>query len=331
MSSTTTSTATPPKQHFDSLLEDVRVSKADFNHIVMDYLVRNGYPSSAEKFAAEANIQPQLDLDSIAQRVKIREAIHSGDIQTAIEEINEADPQLLDKNASLHFALLRLQLIELIRHATAKPDGDITPALDFATTYLAPRASIKTEFLGDLELAMALLIFPPENLTPVLAELLQPSLRQKVATDVNEALLRGGGEREKATIYSLISHRAWAEQRASKERSDSMPEGLALGLEPANAARDAQRENGSGTKNERDREGDSMATGWDVKHGRAAKEDHIARFRSSCFETGLIMLDVTFLVPDRSVEAKLSRVSDNCVGEITPAHITAQFHQRADI
>ena len=60
----------------------------------MDYLVRNGYPLAAQKFATEANVQPQLDMDSISQRVEIREAIHSGDIQTAIEKIHELDPQV---------------------------------------------------------------------------------------------------------------------------------------------------------------------------------------------------------------------------------------------
>ena len=62
----------------------------------MDYLVSHGCPLAAQKFAAEANIQPLPDLDSITQRVEIREAIHSGDIQTAIEKINELNPEVSD-------------------------------------------------------------------------------------------------------------------------------------------------------------------------------------------------------------------------------------------
>jgi hypothetical protein len=60
----------------------------------MDYLVTNGYPAAAKRFAVEANIQPKADIASIEERVEIRSAIHSGDIQTAIERINELNPQV---------------------------------------------------------------------------------------------------------------------------------------------------------------------------------------------------------------------------------------------
>lgn len=60
----------------------------------MDYLITNGYPAAAKKFAIEANIQPKVDFESIQERVEIRNAIYSGDIQTAIEKINELNPQV---------------------------------------------------------------------------------------------------------------------------------------------------------------------------------------------------------------------------------------------
>lgn len=60
----------------------------------MDYLVTNGYPSAAKKFASEANIQPQANIESIQERVDIRNSIYSGDIQAAIEKINELNPQV---------------------------------------------------------------------------------------------------------------------------------------------------------------------------------------------------------------------------------------------
>ena len=64
------------------------------NSLVMDYLVSEGYPSAAQNFAQEANIQPRVDAESIQERVEIRNAIHGGDIQTAIEKINELNPQV---------------------------------------------------------------------------------------------------------------------------------------------------------------------------------------------------------------------------------------------
>lgn len=72
----------------------------------MDYLVANGYPSAAQKFAVEANIQPKPDVQSIQERVEIRNAIHTGDIQTAIEKLNELNPQVLPPSLSPFVALL---------------------------------------------------------------------------------------------------------------------------------------------------------------------------------------------------------------------------------
>lgn len=69
-------------------------SLSDINHLVMDYLITNGYPAAANKFAVEANIQPKADADTIQARVEIRTAIHSGNIQSAIERINELNPQV---------------------------------------------------------------------------------------------------------------------------------------------------------------------------------------------------------------------------------------------
>jgi hypothetical protein len=60
----------------------------------MDYLVSEGYPRAAEKFAKEANIQLPLEEESIQSRVEIRQAIHSGDIDTAITKINDLNPQV---------------------------------------------------------------------------------------------------------------------------------------------------------------------------------------------------------------------------------------------
>jgi hypothetical protein len=69
-------------------------SSSDINYLVMDYLITNGYPAAASKFAVEANIQLRTDLESIQERVEIRTFIHSGNIQAAIEKINELNPHV---------------------------------------------------------------------------------------------------------------------------------------------------------------------------------------------------------------------------------------------
>lgn len=60
----------------------------------MDYLVKAGYPSAAARFAEEANIEMKEDDTYINERVQIRDSIFRGDMQTAIEDINEIDPQV---------------------------------------------------------------------------------------------------------------------------------------------------------------------------------------------------------------------------------------------
>ena len=152
--------------------------------------------------------------------------------------------KVLDSNPSLHFALLRLQLVELIRTCNSIPDGDITPALTFATTQLAPRAPTNPEFLEDLERTMALLVFPPESLEPQLAALLHPDLRRSVADRVNKAILTCQNQRRDAAIRNLVRLRAWAENTARDSKKD-LPARIELGLDgDKELYREESRENG---------------------------------------------------------------------------------------
>ncbi|KAL2800049.1 CTLH/CRA C-terminal to lish motif domain-containing protein [Aspergillus keveii] len=241
--SPTASTSTPTWHNFERKVDDVKPSKTDMNRLVMDYLVTNGYPAAAQKFAHEANIQT-VDADAIQERVEIRTAIYSGNIQSAIEKINELNPQILDENPSLHFALLRLQLVELIRSCTLNPDGDITPALEFATSQLAPRAPTNPQFLEDLEKTLALLIFPKENLTPSLAPLLHSDLRRDICAKVNAAILQNQGARTEALLCDFARLYAWAEQKAREAKKD-IPDKLDLGLGDTNNSNSASHSGAS--------------------------------------------------------------------------------------
>lgn len=245
MSSSTVSIPVPStnRHAFKRRVEEIKPSKTDINFVIMDYLINEGYPRAAKKFAMEANIQAPEE-GSIQVRVEIRNAIHAGDIETAIAKINELNPQILDSDPALHFSLLRLQLIELIRKCTESPNGDITPALTFASSQLAPRAPTNPTFLQQLETTMALLIFPPENLSPNLAQLLEPDLRQEVANAVNEAILASTGARREAQLRNLVRLRSWAESKARSAGKD-IPAKLPLGLDPENE-HDDDAMNGAG-------------------------------------------------------------------------------------
>jgi len=244
---------------------DVRPSKSDINTLVMNYLIIEGYPSAALKFAQEANISPQLDLQSIHERNQICTAINEGNVQSAIEMINDICPELLDTDPSLHFSLLRLQLIELIRASMSSPSNDIEPALTFASTQLASRAPQFPAFLKDLEHTMALLCFPPDQLSPTLAKLLEPEMRKEVAGKVNEAILVSQGVVPEAKMRSLVRLRAWVEEKAKLAESPrirAIPR-MELGLvTPPSEGGGSRSSPGIGTS-------DALKTEEDITNGSA--------------------------------------------------------------
>ena len=139
--------------------------------------------------------------------------------------------QILQHDQSLHFALLRLQLVELIKTANNSEDKDIQPALQFATENLAPIAPTNSQFLNDLEQTMALLVFEEMKLTPPLEAILDPALRIDVAKQVNEAILRANGEPAGTRLVELLKTRAWAEAEA-RRLGKPLPESMDIGLDP---------------------------------------------------------------------------------------------------
>lgn len=64
------------------------------NRLVMDYLVVEGYKEAAENFAREAGMSAVPDLQSIQNRMMVRNAIQRGDIVEAIEQVNDLNPEV---------------------------------------------------------------------------------------------------------------------------------------------------------------------------------------------------------------------------------------------
>lgn len=145
----------------------------------------------------------------------------------------------MDTDARLHFALLRLQLVELIRNC----DGDnvsTIAAIKFASEQLGPRVPRNDDFLIDLEKTMALFLYPRNDLRPEQQALLHPDLRMEVADKVNKAIVWRQTKRREAAIRQLIKVRTWAEGTVRTAGKD-LPEHLDFGLtgEAARISRDA--------------------------------------------------------------------------------------------
>lgn len=207
------------KDQWQARLNEIQVPRPVLNNLIMNYLINEGYQSSAIKFAREAGVESSVDLSSIKSRMKIKSLINAGKVEHAIELINDIEPELLDTNPGLHFELLRLQLIELIREIPKAGDMESTTrALDFASTHLAHRAAANSKYLQDLEWTMALLCFPKDQLVSPLHELMDVKLRWKVSSKVNEALLEMQGIAGTShQIHNLIKLWLWGEQSLSNK------------------------------------------------------------------------------------------------------------------
>lgn len=69
-------------------------SHSDINALILDYLTMEGYPNAAAKFSKEAKLQPHQDISSIQARQEIQTCIYGGNIQSAIETLNDLDPEV---------------------------------------------------------------------------------------------------------------------------------------------------------------------------------------------------------------------------------------------
>ncbi|KAB5594379.1 Mitogen-activated protein kinase kinase kinase [Ceratobasidium theobromae] len=201
-----TSKRTFDQAEWEAKLKDAQVTKDDLNRIVMDYLVTEGYKAAADEFCKEANMAPPAGLNRIDKRIVIRDAVQRGDIQEAIQQVNEFNPEILDANPSLYFHLQQQRLIEYIRA------GRTTEALQFAQSELAPRGFENPEFLSELERTMALLAFdqvpdPPADI----AELLLPAQRTRTASELNAAILASMGQGVEPKLVGLMRLLAWGE------------------------------------------------------------------------------------------------------------------------
>nr|KAG5694183.1 hypothetical protein BaRGS_016029 [Batillaria attramentaria] len=104
--------------------------------------------------------------------------------------------------------LRSLKLIELIR------DKDVEAALHYAQTHLSERVEENPEVMSELEKTLALLAFEnPEN-SPF-GELLHPSQRHKVASELNAAILEVDATPHIASLLKLL---LWGQDELDKRK-----------------------------------------------------------------------------------------------------------------
>mmetsp|Transcript_32856 Transcript_32856/g.43322 ORF Transcript_32856/g.43322 Transcript_32856/m.43322 type:complete len:80 (+) Transcript_32856:200-439(+) len=75
------------------------------DELVMNFLVHEGYKEGALSFAQESGVEAKIDTESIDQRKKVRQLILEGNIEDAIRQINDLNPEILEQNSDLLFNL----------------------------------------------------------------------------------------------------------------------------------------------------------------------------------------------------------------------------------
>ncbi|KRT82546.1 hypothetical protein AMK59_3467, partial [Oryctes borbonicus] len=171
------------KEEWIRLLDSKELNRTNMNKLIMNYLVTEGFKEAAEKFQQESGICPPVELNSLDDRIRIREAIISGRMQEATALINQLHPELLDNDRYLYFHLQQLHLIELIRN------NRVEEALAFAQSHLGEAGEDDPSVLSELERTIALLAFE-DPLSSPFGDLLLPAHRQKIAGEVNAAILK---------------------------------------------------------------------------------------------------------------------------------------------
>jgi len=62
--------------------------------LVMNFLVHEGFKEGALTFAQESGAKADIDTESIDSRISIRNLILEGNIEEAIREVNELNPEV---------------------------------------------------------------------------------------------------------------------------------------------------------------------------------------------------------------------------------------------
>lgn len=193
--------------------------------MILNYLVIEGFKEAAEEFIEESGLDEfeevkQLDLGSIEYRLKVRQAIQGGQISSAVRELNNFDPEILDTNPSVYFHLKLQEFLEMIR--SFRDSGDegstcidkVMGAIDFARENLAPIAQEQAggKYLEELEDAMSLLAAEMGATWPS-ASLLLPEHRLKTAKEVNSAILSSQAQPEVSKLPEILGLLQWAQNK----------------------------------------------------------------------------------------------------------------------
>ncbi|KAM3332916.1 hypothetical protein ACQJBY_028185 [Aegilops geniculata] len=199
------------------LYEDASVSDNDVRNIVLSYLMHNCFKESAETFLSSTGLKLPVDYTvDVDKRKAILNFVVEGDAVKAIELTEELAPNLLENDMDLHFDLISLHFIELIRSRKC------TEALEFGQKKLTPFGKV-SKYVEKLEDFMALLAYEEPEKSPMF-HLLAPEYRQNVADSLNRAILAHANLPAYSSLERVIQQSTVVRQYLQQEvDKDSYP------------------------------------------------------------------------------------------------------------
>ncbi|CRH01722.1 RanBPM and CLTH-like protein, putative [Plasmodium relictum] len=128
--------------------EYTKIHENDLNEVLMNYFCVHRMYDVAYEFKKEANVKPDMPIDTIKTRYLIQNEIMNNKIEKAIEHINNLDQGILKKHKDIIFFLKKQQLLKLILN------NNINEAIIYSQQELAPYPSLINE-IDDVMMLMA--------------------------------------------------------------------------------------------------------------------------------------------------------------------------------
>jgi macrophage erythroblast attacher len=158
-------------------------SRRRLDRLLVDYMLRHGYDSSAIALADEREMKDLVDIDTFVTMSKIRKSLQDGEVQEALAWCNENKKELRKMQSSLEFMLRCQQYIDMMR---SRPQTKLL-AINHARKYIYPYADTHPEEVRNMA---GLLAYMPDTDIEPYASLYSPSRWEKLAETFVEAYLK---------------------------------------------------------------------------------------------------------------------------------------------
>ncbi|GAB2291814.1 hypothetical protein Dimus_026065 [Dionaea muscipula] len=192
--------------------DHIAIKESDIHNIVLSYLVHNCFKETVESFITSTGMQqPASCLEGLERRKGIVNLVLDGNALKAIELTEQLAPNLLEKNKDLHFDLLGLHYIELVRHRKS------AEAVEFAQQVFTPFGIVES-YREKLQDFMALLAYEEPEKSPMF-HLVTLDYRQQIADRLNQAILASANLPSRSSLERLIQQTMVVEQFLNQEHS----------------------------------------------------------------------------------------------------------------